>query len=368
MKRIDIVLGVIYSTARDKVLAARRPQGSHLGGMWEFPGGKVGSDETALQALKRELFEEVNIDVRDCSPLISFDYDYPDKPLRFSVWKVHGWTGQLQGKQGQQTQWVDIPSLNAADFPPANKGIITACKLPAVYLITPDLDSYAPAFMNELRQYLAAGVKLVQFRSKSANNHKPAVMEMIDACRRHGAELIVNSTPEFALEAGADGVHLTAERLLKLTGRPLPAGSRVAASCHNMRELMHAVQIDADFCVLSPVREKGSAAAGGDGGQAANCADNTLGWDGFSEQVRQIPVPVYALGGMRLADLAHAAARGAQGIALISDVWGRSDSAAGIKDALIKSVQDLSEHAQIGRIADLHNLLPPCGELQGSSE
>ena len=334
--RDHIALGVVYNVAGDKVLVARRLQGSHLGGMWEFPGGKVGSDETALQALKRELFEEINIDIRDCSPLISFDYDYPDKPLHFSVWKVHGWTGQLHGKEGQQTQWVDISSLSAADFPPANKGIISACTLPAVYLITPDLDRYSPAFMNELRNYLAAGVKLVQFRSKSAKNHKPAVMEMIDACRRHGAQLIVNSTPEFAVEAGADGVHLTAGRLLELTGRPLPSGSRVAASCHNARELMHAVEIDVDFCVLSPVRKKGSAAAGADGGQAANYPDNTLGWDGFSEQVRQMPVPVYALGGMRLSDLAHAAAHGAQGIALISDVWGRSDSAARINRALTR--------------------------------
>ena len=254
--------------------------------------------------------------------------------MRFSVWQVHGWAGKLEGKEGQETQWVDISSLAATEFPAANKGIISACKLPAMYLITPDLDSYSPAFMDELRKYLAAGVKLVQFRSKSAHNHKPEVLEMIDACRRHGAELIVNSTPEFAMEAGAGGVHLTGERLLELTGRPLPAGPWVAASCHNMRELLHAVEIDVDFCVLSRVRTKGSAATGGDGGQSANDADNTLGWDGFSEQVRQIPVPVYALGGMRLSDLAHAALHGAQGIALISDVWDRPDSVARINQAL----------------------------------
>ena len=332
--RDHIALGVVYNAARDKVLVARRPRHSHLGGMWEFPGGKVRGGETLLQTLKRELFEELNIDAGDCSSLISFDYDYPGKPLRFSVWKVYGWTGQLRGNEGQATQWVDISSLAATDFPAANKGIITACKLPAVYLITPDLDSYSPAFMNELRKYLAAGVKLVQFRSKSAHNHKPAVMEMIDACRSHGAELIVNSTPEFAMETGAGGVHLTGERLLGLTGRPLPSGSRVSASCHNMRELMHAVEIDVDFCVLSQVRKKGSAATGGAGGQAADYTDDTLGWDGFSELVRQVPVPVYALGGMRLSDLANAASHGAQGIALISDVWGRSGSVARINRAL----------------------------------
>ena len=323
-------MGIVYDDARGKVLVARRPRHSHLGGMLEFPGGKVRSDETAFQALKRELFEEINIDIRDCSPLISFDYDYPDKPLRFSVWKVHGWTGQLQGKEGQVTQWVDLSSLAAADFPPANKGIIAACKLPALYLITPDLDDYTPAFVDELREYVASGVRLVQYRSKKSSYRKPAVIEMMGICRSRGAELILNSTPEFAVEVGAGGVHLTSERLLELTGRPLPYGSWVAASCHNMHELMHAVKIDVDFCVLSQVKKKEPVAARGSSSQAAIFTDNTLGWDGFSEMVRQIPVPVYALGGMKLSDLGRARQLGGQGIALISDVWGRPDSAARI--------------------------------------
>ena len=95
--RTDIVLGVVYNAGKDKVLAARRPRHSHLGGLWEFPGGKVRNGENALQALKRELSEEINIDIRDCTPLISFDYDYLDKSLSFSVWRIHGWAGKLMG-------------------------------------------------------------------------------------------------------------------------------------------------------------------------------------------------------------------------------------------------------------------------------
>ena len=333
-KRTDIVLGVVYNADKDKVLVARRPRHSHLGGLLEFPGGKIKSTESASQALKRELFEEINIDIRDCSPLISFDYDYPGKLLRFSVWEVHSWAGKLMGKEGQETLWVDISSLEVQDFPAANKGIIAACKLPSLYLITPDLDSYDPTFMSELQEYLTAGVKLVQFRSKKSNYHKPAIINMIDACRSREAELVINSTPEFAMEVGAAGVHLTSERLLQLTGRPLPAGSWVAASCHNMQELMHAVKVDVDFCVLSQVRKKRSdPSESRKSGQPPIVSDNILGWDGFSELIKQIPIPVYALGGMKLTDLGHARRQGAQGVALISDVWYRPDSAVRISRA-----------------------------------
>ena len=326
MKRIDIVLGVIRNPTGDKVLIARRPQGSHLGGLWEFPGGKVRDGETALGALKRELYEEVNITAGRCTPLISFDYDYPGRSLRFEVWKVRSWTGEVAGKEGQETRWADTASLSVADFPPANRGVIAACKLPGTYLITPDLESYSPVFMEKLDACLAAGVKLVQFRSKSGNDHKPAVMEMIEACRRHGAGLMVNSTPEFAVEAGADGVHLTSARLLRLAERPLPAGVRVAASCHGPEELSHAVKVGVDFCVLSPVR-KPSGKPG-----------IPLGWDRFSGMAGSVPIPVYALGGMRLSDLDTARRHGAQGIALISEVWDRPDATATLR-ALCGKIQ-----------------------------
>ena len=322
--REQVVLGVVYNGARDKVLLTRRARGAHLGDMWEFPGGKVQAGEAALVALERELHEEVNIEVGDCTPLISFNYDYPDRSLHFRVWKIHDWSGEVTGKEGQETRWVDVSSLSAQDFPAANKGIVNACRLAPLYLITPDLDNYPPAVTNQLQGYLTAGVKLVQFRSKDPRQHRPGLLGMIDACRRHGAELIVNATPGLALEVGAAGVHLNSKRLRELTERPLPAGSWVAASCHDPEELHHAVAVGVDFCVLSPVRKPT-----GKHGIA-------LGWDRFAELADELPIPVYALGGMKLSDLHQARQHGAQGIALISDVWDRADAVARLTRAVTR--------------------------------
>ena len=317
--RIQVVLGIVCNPAGNKVLVARRAPGSDLGGFWEFPGGKVRAGEPALLALKRELYEEVNIEVGGCTPLISFDYDYPHRSLHFKVWKIHDWAGAATGREGQETRWMDISSLSVQDFPPANRGIINACRLPPLYLITPHLHSYPPAVVKQLREYLAAGVKLVQFRSKAAHDHDCALTEMNDACSRAGAELLVNATPEFARRVGAAGVHLNSTRLRQASARPLPAGAWVAASCHDLDELHHAAAIGVDFCVLSPLRKP----TGKDG--------TALGWARFADMVGKLPIPVYALGGMQLSDLEQARQHGAQGIALISDVWERADAIARLK-------------------------------------
>ncbi len=314
--RQQVVLGVICDPSGSKALVARRAPGSHLGGFWEFPGGKVRPGEAALAALKRELHEEVNIEVGGCTPLLSFDYDYPDRSLHFKVWKIHDWAGAATGKAGQETRWLDLSALSVRDFPPANRGIINACRLPPLYLITPPLQRDPAAAVKQLQEYLAAGVKLVQFRSKTAPHPDSALAQMIDACTSAGAELLVNATPELALRAGAAGVHLNSQRLRQTLTRPLPAASWVAASCHDLDELRHAALIGVDFCVLSPVRKP----TGKDG--------MALGWERFSDLVGKLPIPVYALGGMKLSDLEQARQYGAQGIALISDVWSRADAAA----------------------------------------
>jgi len=91
-------------------------------------------------------------------------------------------------------------------------------------------------------------------------------------------------------------------------------GGLVAASCHSEEDVVRAVDIGADFCVLSPVRAT-----------ASHPGAVPLGWKGFSSIVANASIPVYALGGMRAPDLDLARKQGGQGIAAIRGLW-RGDS------------------------------------------
>jgi 8-oxo-dGTP diphosphatase len=125
-KRLHIAVGVILNQQKDKVLLALRHDNVEQCGLWEFPGGKLEDDEEVLIALKRELFEELNLIVDNCSPLVLIDHDYPTHRVRLDVWCVNQWHGDIRGKEGQSIEWVDISKLKTREFPEANQMIIEA--------------------------------------------------------------------------------------------------------------------------------------------------------------------------------------------------------------------------------------------------
>jgi 8-oxo-dGTP diphosphatase len=104
----------------------------HQGGLWEFPGGKVSADESVDQALKRELFEELNITVVKAQPLMKVQHKYSDKQVFLDIWTVTQFSGDAQGAEGQQIQWVELSELFSPDseyqFPQANQAILDKLK------------------------------------------------------------------------------------------------------------------------------------------------------------------------------------------------------------------------------------------------
>lgn len=308
---VHVVVGIVSDGK--KILVAQRPSYSHQGGKWEFPGGKVGRGEAVRQALARELAEELGIHVRVAHPLIQVYHSYPDKKVFLDVWRVTEFDGTPRGRENQPIAWVDPDRLTELELLEANRPIVQAARLPPLYLISDSRRFSEREFVKRLEHALKAGARLLQLREPHLSNrdYRALAREVADLCRHFGARLLLNGEPDWVMECGAAGVHLNSRRLRQLGSRPLGPGYWVAASTHNAEELALAARLGVDFAVLSPVLPTSSHA------QAV-----PLGWQHFQQLCAGINLPVYALGGMRPQHLQRARAAGAQGLAMISGVWG----------------------------------------------
>ncbi len=298
------------------MLLALRPDHLHQGGLWEFPGGKVEADEEVLAALKRELCEELGITVISARPLIRIRHHYPDKAVLLDVWRVDGFTGQAVPHAAQRLEWIKPEDLMGRNYPAANLPILAALRLPFLYLISGEPTLGVAHFLEILESCLRGGAQLIQLRAKTLDEaaYRVLAQQVQQRCRQHGAKLLLNAIPEVAQELGADGVHLSSQRLMKLATRPMGKDKWVAASCHNAQELAHAEQIGVDFVVVSPVLPTRSHSG------AAH-----LGWEGLRTLTEQARMPVYGLGGLGLEHLNALYQNGAQGVALLSRVWDATD-------------------------------------------
>ncbi|SEO74526.1 Nudix family hydrolase [Aquisalimonas asiatica] len=309
---IHVAVGVIRQPD-GRVLIARRAEGSHQGGRWEYPGGKVEAGETIRDALTRELHEELGIRPLELRPLIRVPWRYADKSVLLDTWEVRRFAGTPSGREGQPLRWVPPPELARYRFPAANGPITTAAALPETYLITPDVPGGErhSAFVERLRRHMAGGAELVQLRlpGASATAWRRIAADAAQVAREQGARLLLNGDVALARELGT-GVHLPAAMVRALGERPLAASSLVGASCHDARELDQAVALGADFAVLGPVRP------------TASHPDATpLGDAQFQALIADVPIPVYALGGLGPEDLPQLQGYRAQGIAAIRGLW-----------------------------------------------
>jgi 8-oxo-dGTP diphosphatase len=346
VSEINVALAVIAAghdaQGRPQYWLERRPSATDFAGLLAFPGGKVMAGETPLQALARELAEELGIRLQAATLLIEVPWVYPAVPpaeskhLRLWLYRVDAWVpvaaGAIQGREGQTVLPVVIDRVQArvvADqLPAANRGMVAALCLPPRIAISGACSAGASGFdrwladLQHMARALAiqtSAAAIIQLRPQRALS----LAEWQAAIAVVQAEQLpawVNADFAMALACAADGVHLNRQRLFSVTRDEVGAWQSqnrwVSASGHDANEIDRANQLGVDAVLISPVLPTPShpEAAG-------------IGWAAFSALVRQASMPAFALGGMSEAHITIAKAQGGQGIAAISGYWQAENTA-----------------------------------------
>lgn len=104
----EVAVGILIRSNGD-FLMTTRPAGKAYAGYWEFPGGKLEANETVIEALRRELIEEIGVVIEDVGIWRSSVVDYPHALVRLTFCKISAWTGQLHMRESQQFAWQSLP-------------------------------------------------------------------------------------------------------------------------------------------------------------------------------------------------------------------------------------------------------------------
>ncbi|KXU37110.1 hypothetical protein AXE65_03950 [Ventosimonas gracilis] len=308
-------LHVAAAVIRDKsghILIAQRPKDKSHAGLWEFPGGKLETGETAQQALIRELREELGIETQTSQPLIQIRHNDPNAAILLDVFEVSAFSGTPRGMEGQALAWIKPAQLVNYPMPAANAPAVRAARLPRQYLITPQRLE-PEALLCGIKQALAADCRLLQLRAPNlfSADYRDLAVDVLGLCAGK-AQLMLKGPLEWLGDFPAAGWHLSAEQLRKYAacGRPFPESRWLAASCHNAEELKLAAQIGADFVTLSPIAPTQTHP------EAA-----PLGLEAARDLIAGFNQPVFIQGGVTPDDGEQAAAIGAQGVAGIRAFW-----------------------------------------------
>lgn len=321
------------------LLLGQRPADKPWPGWWELPGGKLEPGETAMQALARELKEELDITVTQAAPWVTYVHEYPKNIVKLMFCKVTDWEGEPRSMENQAFAWVDPQGpLNTGPLLPAAEPPLRWLRLPDRYMLTSigTSDRVTDFIENTLRPALATGVRLVQLREPGwpQGPADPALQaaftQVVQVCHLAGARCLINSVHPHSWWPMADGVHLRADDAMQwaqhlrvwpyqgyggshVYGQPDPhpglglaPGQWLAVSAHTVDDLAVARCLNASFVVVGHVLDTPShpGVAG-------------LGWEGFARLNEQAGLPVFAIGGQSANTLDTARQHGAQGVAFL---------------------------------------------------
>lgn len=294
------------------VLLAQRPEGKHLAGKWEFPGGQVESGESHENALYRELDEELGIQIQSAHPWTTITHPYPEKTVILHIYRVTEWSGVASGREGQAIEWVAWHQVQDRPMPEADRALIKAFGMSpfGLTLSLPNADRDLLEYAQERLDWIAKSAWShhpwwihLALEPDSAHRAHNELASLIALIKDHGHVVMVHGTVDVAAELKADGVYLHRQAGLALTERPREF-KWVAMACDDRQTLAHAGDLGLDYVTLAPLRRPH---------HAADTAE--LGGEQFKQLLTHASLPVLALGGLGLNDLTWVRSLGGFGIA-----------------------------------------------------
>ena len=311
---------------KKQYLLSQRSAKQSYAGLWEFPGGKVEKGESEVQALQRELVEElgVNIDTQNCPKVMSIPWQDNDLVINLHIYEVNDYALSPYSAEGQTIQWWDAKDIYAEMLPPANRGLIGAINLPEFYAISGEFANQDD-FIHRVERSLQKGIKLLQIRvshnvwmqwreDEGFLQCMNALGEDYDSQFLLNAQCVVDDDWQLpSLCARLVGWHLRANDLERSGVQQVMTKYNDylwGASVHSEKELLLSEDLGVDFLCISPI--------------LPTLSDNRkkpIGFRAAAQLSKLSTVPVYYLGGMSEQHLLISQQSGAQGIAAISSFW-----------------------------------------------
>lgn len=288
---VHVAIALLYS--RGRILVGWRQAQQHQGNKYEFPGGKVETNETPEAACRREIYEEVGVGLSNWQPFCLLCHEYEDISVHLHVFSAcvpHEMLNQIQ----KPWSWYTREQLLTLNFPAANRAILERLYWPHLIKISAKLEMVEQSVDDRLFYWRPepADTELSLLKLEQGQLHRLILPHRI------WQALAVE------LQAQVAAVHLKQSEVMSLKKGELKVGVRYIAACHDAVSLQQAQQIGCDAVLISPVLTT-----------ATHPQAQPLGWEGFAELSQQSDIPVFALGGLTVQDLSIAQQYGAYGIA-----------------------------------------------------
>ena len=276
---------------------------------YEFPGGKIENRETPEEALARECYEELDIEIIENIYHGSITHRYDKLSVRLHIFEIIKYIGKIKPNEKQELKYINHATSNLL-FLESTSRVLNRLKLRELFFITPrNINKILKQFAS-----LDQCNSFVRLRSHdySRTEYILAAKTLSTICLQKNIPFIIDK--KFMNDLNHikyDGIHFTSNELDELTRNEMiirKNGYTYSASCHSLENIITANKNNFDFIVISPVIY-------------SKYLTDELGWEKFSSLVSESNMPTYALGGLKPNDLSLCKSFGGFGVSGISRFW-----------------------------------------------